>query len=150
MFNATRASSAAPVLKQAVFPTFPRNGREPTQRANLENHRGSTRVLQKFYGLTLSEVCKCRALHRGMALLAVEAPGGVYARGGILALGAAGACVFSAADGQVLQSLAWDVPTRKPVALAALAPGRWLVGDNEVGGPGCLHSQEGSRALHQA
>lgn len=67
-----------------------------------------------------------------MALLTVVPPGGAYARGGILALGAAGACVYSAADGQALHSLAWDAPSRAPVALAALAPGRWLVGDDQA------------------
>ena len=92
---------------------------------------------------------KCRALPPGTMLLAAVASGGAYARGGILALGAAGACVYSAADGQVLHTLAWPVPTRKPVALAALAPDRWLVGDSEVRGPGSPQAQGGSRALHQ-
>ncbi len=71
-------------------------------------------------------------LNPGTALLA-RVPGGAGygAAGGVLALGAGGATVYAAASGELLHALAW-APGRPPAALAPLAPGRWLVGDDQV------------------
>ena len=71
-------------------------------------------------------------LNPGTALLA-RVPGGAGygAAGGVLALGAGGAAVYAAAGGELLHALAW-APGRPTAALAPLAPGRWLVGDDRV------------------
>lgn len=49
----------------------------------------------------------------------------------MLAVGTASAAVYGAEDGALLHTVA--LHAAPPAALVALAPGRWLLGDDKVG-----------------